>query len=95
MRIMNATPHGIDLVGAEGEPVLTIPPSGLVARCRATTRPAGVLSAVADGTVIEVPTSVTVFGEVEDLPDRADLLVPAEMVRDGDGRILGARSLGR
>jgi hypothetical protein len=28
-------------------------------------------------------------------PDRDDLLVPAEVVRDGYGKILGCRSLGR
>ena len=29
------------------------------------------------------------------LPDRTDLLVPAEVVRDKDGNIIGCRSLGR
>lgn len=28
------------------------------------------------------------------LPDRPDLLVPAELVRDGSGRIIGCKSLG-
>ena len=29
------------------------------------------------------------------LPDRTDLLVPAEVVRDGNGNIIGCKSLGR
>jgi hypothetical protein len=29
------------------------------------------------------------------LPDREDLLVPAQVVRDGEGNIIGCRSLGR
>ena len=65
---------------------------------------------LSDGT----PTTRTVFGEPEGLPDfvegtfyivsqlvksalpqRNDLLVPAEVVRDSEGNIIGCFSLGR
>ena len=102
--ILNFTPHDINIVGADGEVVQTIPSSGLV-RLATTTASAGMV----DG----IPLTKTVFGDPEGLPeiadgtyyivssivkaalpDRADLLVPSEMVRDADGRIIGCRSLG-
>jgi hypothetical protein len=67
-----------------------------------------------DGWKIAVPTSRTVFGDPQGLPEfvagtwyivsqivksalpgRTDLLVPAEVVRDASGNIIGCRSLGR
>jgi hypothetical protein len=104
MSVLNLTPHEINIVGADGVVIRTIPSSGLV-RLATTTASAGMV----DG----IPLTQTVFGDPEGLPEmadgayfivssivkaalpnRADLLVPSEMVRDADGRIIGCRSLG-
>jgi hypothetical protein len=105
-KIVNLTPHAINIVGADGQVVRTIAPSGVSARLKATTVPVGDV----DG----IPTSKTVFGDGQDIPaaDDADTLyivsqliksayptqsnlcVPADVVRDADGRIVGCRSLG-
>ena len=109
MKIVNLTPHALNLMpaGPTG-PVVTIPPSGIVARC-ATSR-VQVASITVDG--ISVPVNQTRFGEVSDLPDpqpdtiyvvsalvaqavpyRQDVFIVDDAVRDEQGRIIGARAL--
>jgi hypothetical protein len=103
-KIVNFTPHPITIVDGMNKVIRTIESSGLI-RLAAKT--------VSDGNIDGVPTSKTVFGEPEGLPDfvdgtfiivsqlvksalpkRADLLVPAEVVRDEKGNIIGCKSLG-
>ena len=109
MRIVNLTPHPLNLMpeGPDG-PTVTIPPSGLVARC-AVDR-VQVDTVTVDG--IAVPVNQTRFGEVSDLPnpqpdtiyivsalvaqavpDRQDVFIVDDAVRDEQGRIIGARAL--
>ena len=109
MRIINLTPHALNLMpeGPDG-PTVTIPPSGLVARC-AVDR-VQVDTVTVDG--ISVPVNQTRFGEVSDLPDprpdtiyvvsalvaqavpeRQDVFITDDAVRDDQGRIIGARAL--
>ena len=109
MRIVNLTPHALNLMpaGPDG-PVVTIPPSGQVARC-AVDR-VQVDTVTVDG--ISVPVNQTRFGEVSDLPDpqpdtifvvsalvaqavpdRPDVFITDDAVRDEQGRIIGARAL--
>lgn len=104
--IMNLTPHAVSFVKADGATVLTVAPSGTVARVSTRT--------VQIGTLNGLPVTQTEFGEVQDLPeqidgtiylvsslvaqrvpDREDVFIPAESVRDSAGRIIGCRSLGR
>lgn len=104
--IMNLTPHAVSFVNADGATVLTVAPSGTVARVSTRT--------VQIGTLNGLPVTQTEFGEVQDLPeqidgtiylvsslvaqrvpDREDVFIPAESVRDSAGRIIGCRSLGR
>jgi hypothetical protein len=106
LNIVNLTPHALNLM-PEG-PVVTIPPSGLVARC-AVDR-VQVDTVAVDG--ITVPVNQTRFGEVSDLPDpqpdtifvvsaltaqavpeRQDVFIVDDVVRDDQGRIIGARAL--
>ena len=108
MKVINLTPHNINILDESGNNVKTFAASGSVARLPMTTEPAGQLP---DGT----PLSRTVMhtDRCEGLPDpqqgtyfivslavktafpqRGDLLVPAEAVRDDKGRIIGCRSLG-
>ena len=109
MNIVNLTPHALSLMpaGPTG-PVVTIPPSGQVARC-ATSR-------VQVGTVtvngIPIPINQTRFGEVSGLPapqpntiyvvsalvaqavpERQDVFITDDAVRDAQGRIIGCRAL--
>jgi len=109
MKIVNLTPHPLNLMpeGPDG-PVVTIPPSGQVARC-ATSR-VQVDTVTVDG--VTIPVNRTQFGEVTDLPDpqpdtifvvsalvaqavpdRADVFIVDDAVRDEQGRIIGAKAL--
>jgi hypothetical protein len=109
LNIVNLTPHALNLMpeGPDG-PVVTIPPSGQVARC-AVDR-VQVDTVTVDG--ISVPVNQTWFGEVSDLPepqpdtifvvstlvaqavpDYQDVFIVDDVVRDEQGRIIGARAL--
>ena len=109
MKIVNLTPHPLNLMpeGPEG-PVVTIPPSGQVARC--TVDRVQVDTVTVDG--IAVSVNRTQFGEVTGLPDpqpdtiyivsamvaqavpeRSDVFIVDNAVRDEQGRIIGARAL--
>lgn len=110
MKIINLTPHAIHLMpeGPEGS-VVTIPPSGIVARC-ATQRE--VIGNIEVGGIY-VPVHRTTFGKVTGLPDpqpdtiyvvsalvaqavhREDICIVDDAVRDSEGRIIGARALAR
>jgi len=111
MKIVNLTPHPLNLMpeGPEG-PVVTIPPSGQVARC--TVDRVQVDTVTVDG--ISVPVNQTRFGKVENLPEpqegtifivsaltaqavpeREDVFITDDAVRDEQGRIIGARALAR
>lgn len=103
--LKNLTPHPIHIVDADGNVIKTIPSSGLV-RLKATTVDAG---PIVDDVKITMTQFGEPEGlpEAEDgvflivsqlvksaLPKRNDLLVPAEVVRDASGNIVGCRSLG-
>ena len=104
--IINLTPHTINFVDVNGNPILSVPASGQLARVSAKTVPAGV-------TFNGIPVTYTSYGEVEGLPerqedtvyivsslvasrvpDREDVFIPNESVRDSEGRIIGCKSLG-
>lgn len=106
MKIVNLTPHAINFVGEAGEALMTIEPSGQIARVTAKT--------VTTGNINGIPVTETVFGEVENLPlptsdtiyivsslvaqrfkDRDDVFIPNESVRDEKGRVIGCKSLGK
>jgi len=106
MTIINKTPHPVHVINGNDDVVRTFPLEGAPIRLKA--------ESVQDEPIDGVPTSRTVFGEPEGLPeyvegifyivrqlvknalaDRVDLLVPAEVVRDKEGNIIGCRSLGR
>lgn len=109
MNIVNLTPHALNLMpGGPTGPVVTIPPSGLVARC-AVNR-VQVDTVTVNG--VSVPVNKTQFGTVSDLPDprpdtiyvvsalvaqavpnRPDVFMVDDAVRDDQGRIIGAKAL--
>jgi hypothetical protein len=108
MRIISLVPHTTQLM-RDGRVVLSIPPSGLVARVEVLEEEAEELDL--NGTVI--PVIRTRFGRVTGLPnavpgtfyivsglvldyasDRGDLLVPARLVRSR-GRVIGCQVFAR
>lgn len=103
--IKNLTPHPIHIVDAEGNVLKTIASDGLV-RLKAITVDAGftVEDVKVTKTQFGEPEGLPeyefgVFYIVSQLvksalPAREDLLVPAEVVRDSNGNIVGCRSLG-
>jgi hypothetical protein len=110
MKIVNLTAHKV-VVYADSEPILSVEPSGSVARLSERVVVAPPLLLGADGTVPAVRLEYA--DEVIDLPAprnevifivsrvlaavvrRPDLYFPYEEVRDEAGRILGCRALGQ
>ena len=111
MRIVNLTPHALNLMpaGPTG-PVITIPPSGQVARC-AVDR-VQVDTVTVDG--IAIPVNRTQFGTVTGLPDPSQIpfgcyhgespngpprpserSIVNDAVQDDQGRIVGAKTKSR
>lgn len=111
MQIVNLTPHALNFVGEDGKIILTVEPSGAIARVTAKTVTTGNIEV---GVGVCIPVTATDYGEVIGLPasregvifvvsslvaqrchDRDDVFIPNESVRDEKGRIIGCRSLGR
>lgn len=103
IRIINCTPHQLDVVCEDGT-ILTIEASGIVPRCTQTEAHVASINGIA--------VTKQVFGEVINLPEaqpetflvvsrlvataakgRKDLLVPGPMIRGEDGRPCGCRGL--
>ena len=103
MKLMNLTPHALNVRKADGT-FLALPPSRTVAR-RSVER-------VVVGDVAGVTIYATTFGQLEGLPDpsdgtvyivsalaaqacadRHDVLVPGEAIRDDNGRVVGCNGL--
>lgn len=106
VKFENLTPHDVNLILPDGE-VLTIPTSGSVARVGSHVEQVGtigiipVVKTVFDTVVTDLPdpqdrviylTSTLVAQAV---PDRTDVLVPADLRRDEAGRIIGCGALQR
>jgi hypothetical protein len=104
MTIKNFTPHPITICNNAGEVTRVIQSEGLV-RLKAVTVPAGEIDGVpVTRTEFGQPEGLPEFKEgvfivvsqlvKSALPSRSDLLVPAEVVRDEKGNIVGCKSLG-
>jgi hypothetical protein len=137
MKIINMTPHKVDIVGVDGQVVTTYPPSGNTIRLGVNTVRTGSLP---DGTPLTktnfgspiglpahsgwwdgvgvldytdrnvknwdaichergftpTPNTYYIVSQIikNALPHRDDLLVPADVVRDDRGNIIGCKSLG-
>lgn len=107
MEIINLTPHALNIV--VGDHTVTIPPSGVVARVDVTRTVAETLTvdgvevpvnATTYGAVVGLPdpepdTMYVVSALVAQAAKRPDVLVPDDLVRDEEGRVIGARALAR
>lgn len=104
--IINMTPHPINLLDDELKLIVIIPVSGKTIRLTASTIDAGFtvddirITKTVFGEPIGLPEYN--FGKFylvsqlvkAALPERSDLLVPAEIVRDDEGNIIGCKSFG-
>ena len=104
MNFLNLTPHEINITDNQGVVVLTLPPSGTVARVasKSVSRDSGLgfsLNVVEYGEVTGLPDAVdgvtlVVSAMVRSaLPGRLDLASPGELVRDAEGKPLGCKGL--
>lgn len=105
-QIINMTPHPVNIVDADGNNVFTFPKGENTIRLSVSVKKTGVLgqdipvSETIFGEPVGLPeyklgTFYIVSQLVKSaLVDRHDLLVPAEVVRDSNGNILGCQSLG-
>ena len=104
INFVNLTPHSITFVDDAGNTVLTVEPSGQIARCSVTREKIGEINGI--------PINKSQFGKVENLPepaegtiyivsaltaqavpDRQDVYITDDAVRDDQGRIIGCRAL--
>ena len=106
MLVVNLTPHALNLVTDSG--TVTVPPSGAVARVTVTREPAGTVTLDGVSVPLYRTTYGAVEGLPDPAPDtlyvvsavvaaaardRDDLVVPDDLVRDEQGRVVGARGL--
>ncbi len=107
-KIINLTPHTIKLYNEGGKLTLSVPPSGDVARCEVVRKKSGRLGEIplfttVFGEVVGLPDELpedafcfVVSGLVRSaLPHREDLWQPGELLRDGQGRVIGCVGLSR
>ena len=109
MNIVNLTPHALNLMpeGPDG-PTVTIPPSGQVARCFTTRMQVDTITVngisvpvnqTRFGEVSDLPDpqpdTIYIVSAVvaQAVPDRPDVFIVDDAVRDEQGRIIGARAL--
>ena len=106
MSIVNLTPHPITLLSKDNEVVMTLPKGEVVPRLSQATNEVGIIEGITItetqfGEIQDLPDSQEgVFLIVSRLvlaacPNRQDLLVPNELVRDDKGHIVGCKSLAR
>ena len=99
LAVRNLTPHQIKIIGDK-----TYPPDGVVARCKATTKSAGEIAGIpitrtvmgeVEGLPHQKKDTILIVSRIiaEALPQRDDLFIPNETVRDEKGQIIGCRSL--
>lgn len=103
-KIINKTPHDVVIVNEEGKAVKVFPSEGTI-RLSMKTVEIGMVGGIRL-TKTEYGDPEGLPEETDDVyyivsamvkaacPDRKDLLVPAEQVRDEAGRIIGCKSLG-
>lgn len=104
MNIVNLTPHTINFLDGDNNPVLTVEPSGVIARARQTRTPCGTVAGIpvnrcAYGTVqgLPEPAKETIYVvssiTAQACPEREDVYIVDNSVRNEDGRIIGVRAL--
>ena len=104
MQIINLTPHAINFLDSNNHPILTVEPSGTVARAKQTRTLCGTIAGIpvnqcAYGTVqgLPEPAKETIYIvssiTAQACPEREDVYIVDDSVRGDDGRIIGVRAL--
>jgi hypothetical protein len=104
MTLKNLTPHQIVVVGASGETLAVLPPSGNVARVAMTREIVGEVAGLPVyrsqyGSLVGLPAedagvALVVSAMVRlAVPGRSDVYSPGELVRGADGQPVGCRGL--
>jgi len=107
--LINLTPHEVNFVNKQGEEVLKIPPSGTIVRVEKEQVP--IVDVEVEGNIFpyikihytevqEIPeekenTLYIVSTLCAQYSDRNDLVILEDLVRDNDGRIIGAKSIAK
>lgn len=104
MNFVNLTPHALNIVQSDGS-VYALPPSGQVARVATTRTVVNEIDGIEIyetkfGEVEGLPERngqdlLIVSALVAQRANRADVYSPGELVRDGDGKVIGCRGLTR
>jgi hypothetical protein len=105
MELVNLTPHRLNLLDEDGEEVLVVEPSGDVARVQTERVQVGSVQGVPlyetqQGDVENLPAPqedvlYVVSGFVRSAVERDDVVSPGALVRDEDGKPVGAKGLTR
>lgn len=104
MQIINLTPHAINFLDSNNHPILTVEPSGTVARAKQTRTLCGTIAGIpvnqcAYGTVqgLPEPAKETIYIvssiTAQACPEREDVYIVDDSVRNETGRIIGVRAL--
>lgn len=104
MNIMNLTPHPVTFI-SNGNSV-TVNPSGIIARVSASTEIIDEINGIpvtttVFGEVTDLPTkendTIYIVSSLvaQRVPEREDVFIPNEPIRDEEGKIIGCKSLGR
>jgi hypothetical protein len=104
VRLINLTPHTLTIVGADGSFVRNISPSGTVARCAVTRKQVGCVDGIpinrtyfgdVDALPDPQPDTFYIVSALvaQAVPNRRDVLITDDAVRDAQGRIVGCRAL--
>ncbi|MBT9260183.1 MAG: hypothetical protein KM310_10615 [Clostridiales bacterium] len=108
MKIVNLTPHALNLITDARS--VTIPPSGTVARVSVTRETVGAIEVdgvsipvnhtvygAVEGLPTPAPDTVYVVSALvaQAVPGRDDVLIVDDLVRDDQGRVVGARALAK
>ena len=102
--IINLTPHDVTVVGIDGRVMVRIAPEAVSARCGNHIEVVGEVNGIPITKTVYSKT-YGLLPEQEDTyyivsryvaeqnPDRHDLLIPNELVRDEAGNVVGCKSL--
>ena len=103
--IVNMTPHDVVMYGNDNRAFRTFPASGKLIRLSQRNETVGDIDGIPTIKVVfgepeglpeydpDIVYIVSAFVKSA-LPDRTDLVVPSDPVRDPDGRIIGCRAFG-
>lgn len=106
MNIINCTPHAINFLREDNSVLTTIEPSGTIARASQTREAVGKVNGIVvnqcsygsvtglpdpqDGTIYLVSALTA-----QACPERSDVFITDDAVRDENGRIIGCRAIAR